>query len=170
MTAYSWNVADQNVVGVSASGLLNNFLQLVWGPYRDTDLPFAESPNFPWPSPNYPSLLVLGLGLTFTATAAVAARRPRVTVTYPNSATFDFVAANTLTAGQTRTYEFGVGMALDTSAAGQMFREVLPEGLVLLPGSELGAPHCTMNFSLDNFQTGDSCPGVTITGMLLFGA
>jgi hypothetical protein len=167
-----WQVNGQQAVGsfqsvASGSGPT---VTVTWGTT-------AEAVNpFPWGGGGgaggggiYPSLLVLQVGFQYTASSAVFARRPRVTVTQPEALGTTIVpASQTTTASQSRRYEFGAGMALDGSTAGQQFREPFPEGLVLLSSADpASSTPGFLTITIDNGQSGDTMLGITITGLLL---
>lgn len=159
MTAVSWVARGRQVVGLSGAQGGDGTVTVFWGPD-------PEVPSLPWAVPRYPCLLVLTVSFVLNCVANVAARRPRLRLRSPVSGILtEWVATQTTTSGQSRTYVFAAGVTLDGTTAGQSFRESLPESLILQPGSASGGSG-ELTVSIDNFVFGDNFL-VAVHGVLL---
>lgn len=161
MTDFTWAVRGLYASGLSADPAANTAVILRWG-----SNPIYASESVPWAdTPAYPALLLTGVGFTLVTSGVAGNRRPSLTVSWP-SGQFEWLAGTTQAATQTRRWELAPGFALDTTLAGTTFREPLPHGLVLLPGS-LALAETQLTVSWTGAQAGDDLGQVTVRGYLL---
>ena len=163
MTVSAW-IRDQNVSLLVSPPTSAGVTTLSWSTN-------PELPALPW-GDRLPVLLILGIGLSLTTAGGGSARRVKISVVGPafdgtNLSTVTWNGSGTQNAGQTRRHEFAAGLSFDTTLVpGQMFRDALPSGLYLLPGSASPGSG-TLTVSIENWVAGsDSYPNITVTGRL----
>jgi hypothetical protein len=162
--AFTWTVRGVYAVGVDQNTTLATSL-MGWG--ADPTLPGT----LPWAQPEYPSLLITGISCLFTTNNAVNVRRVRIQIDFQGGGTFAWLSSGTITASQARRFEFGAGIALEATVTGTgpqtvLYREALPNGLVLIPGLE-GQSGSQLTVTLENSVAADVLNSVTVRGMLL---
>lgn len=159
--ATTWRARHRYVSGLTVDPASNTVL-IAWS----ADSSFTG--QMPWGVPEYPTLLIYGIGVDMTTSGVAGTRRLNLQIDQPASGGITrYVSSGTQTAGLTRRWEPAVGFALETTLAGDVYREPLPAGFMLLPGL-VGASEAQLTVSINGAQAGDVLGPVSIRGILLY--
>lgn len=158
MTAFTWIARDRNVVGVSAAPDVDTPVVLQWS----AD-PAVAASSLPWAVPEYPTLLIQHVA--FDLLTDVVERRVRLTLTQPGGGKTVLVSSQPQGASLLNRWEWAV-MLSAPGTANDVLSEVLPHGLLLLPGL-VGQTPATLQVEVIDSAADDLGP-VVVGGVLLY--
>lgn len=162
MTDWSYVVHDRNVAAISlVDGVTPTVVILPWTPD-----PFFGAQSLPWPEPEFPTLLILGIGVSLTTSAVAGNRRLDYDIINPNNAQTLWRSSGVQTANLTRRWEIQVGFSLETTLAGDTYREPLPNGLLLF-GQRIPNDG-QFRLAVNGAQAGDALGALSLRGRLLY--